>query len=41
MLSTLRTELPRPLTPIAEGVTDLRCYHIITEGLHGIYLKGQ
>ncbi len=40
MLDTLRTAMPSSLTPLADKLTDLRCYHVIAEGLNGIYLKG-
>jgi hypothetical protein len=41
MLATLRTELPKPLTEIKDGVTDLRFYRIMVNGLNGVVLKGQ
>jgi len=40
MLATLRNELPRPLTEIPAGATDLRFYRVMAYGKEGISLQG-
>ena len=40
-LARLRETAPQPLTPIKDGLTDLRLYRVMTYGKEGVRLEGQ
>lgn len=40
MLDMLRSERPRPLSPVPDGATDLRLYRIMAHGLEALRIQG-
>jgi hypothetical protein len=40
-LAVLRETAPQPLTPIPDGITDLRLYRVMTYGKEGVRLEGR